>query len=142
MTLANSGHRSVRNLKIWNLTWSVGSTHEFDDLKGEASLPQHVERLVHSVELDTSDGVCAHYISNPSNLLETSETRLTVRHESHFVHDEVSSWWLRGMLDVSFGGPHAWVHDFLGRVDRAEVFQVSRIRALSAYVEDFRARLG
>jgi len=107
MTLADRGHSSVRNLRVWSLTWSVGPAHELDDLKGEVSLPQHAEGLVHSIELDTSDSVCACYISNPSSVLETSKKRLTVCHESHTVHDEVPSWWRRCVFDFSSSGPRA-----------------------------------
>lgn len=46
------------------------------------------------------------------------------------------------MLSSSFSRSNPWVLDFLVGVDRAEVFQVSRIRASAAYVEDFGARLG
>jgi hypothetical protein len=44
-------------------------------------------------------------------------------------------------MSFPFAGLHSWAFGLFARIDRAEVFQVPRIRASGAYVEYPRARL-
>jgi hypothetical protein len=82
VALTNGGHPSICNRWVRSLACTVGPGHELDDLVWEKSSCQHDKCLVRGVKLDACDGVYARYISDPSDIAESLETRLTMRHDS------------------------------------------------------------